>query len=556
LRTVSARAIVLLVWQLAASALFLAAAAVIVGLPPADWGKLDSVHVLVLFLGYLLSTAVPAVYFLAGQRIRPPAIAAVGVLGFLLCWPLALVFEHGLLWLLPFIEGYRQPGDIEWRLPAGQVAAAGVAAIALNLGLAWGSRPRARLLPWVCAAAVVAVVPAVLPLRAGWLYRGLERPSTLWQETTLHALRLDYFRGRIEQPAANGGGLLAVGGRWLLVTGDGRFHVIDLGGPESGLAVQALPYRTPMNAAEFRRDNPGLSTRQLRRFRTMDLLLAGGGSEHLLVSHHHWDAARQCTAVRVSVFDADGQAIAQGTATERWRTLWETADCLPARMHGLPFFDGHRVGGAMLPNGERHFLLALGDQGFDGLAAAPSVSQSQDSEYGKILEIDLRDGAARVYASGLRSPGGFYRAGDTDVWFVEHGPRGGDELNRLRRGANYGWPCRSLGAEYDGFEWPVPAQIDCNRDFEEPAFAWSPSIGTAAVLGVSGPEFARWQGDLLVAGLALRGLTRVHMVDGRPVLAEPIPVFERVRDLAQDAQGRLILWTDNADIVYVRSPTP
>jgi glucose/arabinose dehydrogenase len=136
---------------------------------------------------------------------------------------------------------------------------------------------------------------------------------------------------------------------------------------------------------------------------------------------------------------------------------------------------------------------------------------------------------------------------------TEHGPQGGDELNLVVEGRNYGWPFAILGTQYESHAWPGLQDAEPGVSFQAPAFAWTPSIAPSALLTVEGSEFPSWQGELLVAGLASRALHRIHLEADQPVLSEPIPVYSRVRDMVLDANGRLVLWTDEGDIVLIQS---
>jgi hypothetical protein len=441
-------------------------------------------------------------------------------------------------------------------MPASLPLALGLLAILLNLALLRSSGNSLRLLSRNVTTAALVALLCLLSAGSHRVYRGLDRPQTLDLGSSLHAVRLEYFHERVPPPAVPGGALQAVGERMLLATGDGRLYVLDWLDDARRLAVEALPYRVPMNAAEFGRDNPGLSAWARARFRTLDLLVTrenAGEHGQLLVSHHFWDSARACHVIRISAFASAVSALVAATPREQWRTLYQTSDCLPVALGREAFFAGHQAGGQMAQANAHHILLALGDQGFDGVQTAEAVSQDTNSEHGKVLEIDLRNGSARHFSSGHRSPGGLLVDGHGRIWLAEHGPKGGDELNLLRDGGNYGWPVQSLGARYGGFEWLGPAAGAREAQFESPVFAWTPSIGTSALVSVAGAEFHRWSGDLVVAGLAARALFRVHLQEGRPVLAEPIPVYARVRDILQDERGRLVLWTDEADIILLRA---
>jgi glucose/arabinose dehydrogenase len=119
-----------------------------------------------------------------------------------------------------------------------------------------------------------------------------------------------------------------------------------------------------------------------------------------------------------------------------------------------------------------------------------------------------------VWSLGHRVPQGLsYHAPTSSLWSTEHGPRGGDELNLIRRGANYGWPMISYGTRYDGLAFTTEIKAD---GLEQPIINWTPSIGVSAIAFYGGKQFPRWDGNLLVGSLIQEELYRM-VIDGPTV---------------------------------------
>ena len=153
-----------------------------------------------------------------------------------------------------------------------------------------------------------------------------------------------------------------------------------------------------------------------------------------------------------------------------------------------------------------------------------------------------------IWTFGHRGPQGLaYDPQTRSAWSTEHGPRGGDELNRLLPGRNYGWPLFSDGQNYDGTEVAHGrAESDIRlEDTERPAISWTPAIGVSNLFVYEGAAFPEWQGDFLVASLKAADLIRVEVEDGR-VVSEEILVEDigRIRDIDVDEHGWIYLLLD------------
>jgi glucose/arabinose dehydrogenase len=136
-----------------------------------------------------------------------------------------------------------------------------------------------------------------------------------------------------------------------------------------------------------------------------------------------------------------------------------------------------------------------------------------------------------------------------DVWATEHGPRGGDELNRIEEGQNYGWPLATYGREYHGPRISEHTTLDGARD---PATVWTPCIAPSGLVVYRGDAFPQWQGDVLAGGLLSNDIRRVDVEDGKIVGQDRIHIGQRVRDVREGPDGLIYVVTDEENGSLVR----
>jgi len=214
---------------------------------------------------------------------------------------------------------------------------------------------------------------------------------------------------------------------------------------------------------------------------------------------------------------------------------------------------------AFLPDGT--LLVSVGD-GFDYREHA----QRLDSHLGKIIRleddgsvpadnpfVDRDNALPEIFSLGHRNPQGLVVEPDTGrIWAHEHGPRGGDELNLIRAGANYGWPLVTRGVDYSGAR---VTPFTSRPGMIEPKLGWTPSIAPAGMSRYVGSRFAGWQGDLLVASLVEKTIRRVSLEGERVVADEPLglEIGRRLRDVRVGPDGALYLLVDEkrGEIIYV-----
>lgn len=148
----------------------------------------------------------------------------------------------------------------------------------------------------------------------------------------------------------------------------------------------------------------------------------------------------------------------------------------------------------------------------------------------------------QVWSYGHRNPYGLAQAANGQLWEIEMGPAGGDELNLIERGVNYGYPIVSNGEHYDGR--PIPDH-DTRPEFKAPATWWTPVISPADLLIYGGAAFEDWQGDAFIAGLSSRAVIRVELnEDGTAEEVERYDMGARIRALAETADGHLLVLED------------
>lgn len=177
-----------------------------------------------------------------------------------------------------------------------------------------------------------------------------------------------------------------------------------------------------------------------------------------------------------------------------------------------------------------------------------SSASDQNSYTGKIIKINLIDDQIEIISSGHRNSQGITILNNGKILNTEHGPQGGDEINEIKSGKNYGYPFKVFGTSYGTYEM---AGFGYKKEemFEDPIYYFSPSIGISHLIQVN--EFhEKWKNNLLVGSLKARSLYRVTYEDDKIISVEPIWIGERIRDLLiYDKQ--LFILTDNSNLKII-----
>ena len=395
----------------------------------------------------------------------------------------------------------------------------------------------------------------------GWLPRPIPPSRTVsFVDSSLYPLQITTYSNWLPRSKKNGGGMSRWGSGYLVAAADGTLYLVNESNSGDSLWVDVLPRKVPLNvdqfiegAREVFKDSPSKGV-ESRRFRVAGVLVQEQGHlVHIYAAHHFWHTDGHCFVLRVSYLEGTREQVLDATSALTWRTLYETSPCLALNTEGPRGvrFEGLESGGRMAILNDNELLLSVGDHAFDGIDRPQALARDPANSYGKILRIQLSSGAAEVYSLGHRNPQGLYVEPGGVIWETEHGPRGGDEINLIRRGLDYGWPTVTYGTAYSRHSWPLNPAQGRHEGFEKPIFAFVPAIGVSALTGVTGDRFSEWRDDLLVASLRAQIVWRIRVEDHRVVLAEPIPVKHRVRDLLMALDGRIVVWTDEGDLLFI-----
>lgn len=262
---------------------------------------------------------------------------------------------------------------------------------------------------------------------------------------------------------------------------------------------------------------------------------------------------------------AHGDARANTTRVARARLVDERLEDLEVIFEASPAKDTDvHYGGRMAFLPDETLLITVGD-GFEYREEA----QKTESHLGSVVRINDdgsvpadnpfvgQDGAApELFTIGHRNPQGIaYDPVSERIYQHEHGPKGGDEVNILRPGLNYGWPIATRGVDYSG---ALISPFETYDGMEEPLRVWSPSIAPAGLTVYRGDAFPQWRGDLLVAALVPGNVRRLDIERGQIVDEEILfpEVRERVRDVREAPDGSLYILIDdfNGRILRIAPP--
>lgn len=247
--------------------------------------------------------------------------------------------------------------------------------------------------------------------------------------------------------------------------------------------------------------------------------------------------------------DARNAALGRGTLVceeadacriESLQVIWRQSPKVASPGHF-----SHRI--EFSPDG-RYLFLGSGER----MQGQPA--QGLDNNLGKVLRLNLdgtpadgnpfadRGGVAReIWSYGHRNVAGLQFDLDGQLWDLEHGPRGGDEINRVERGDNYGWPVRSNGDDYSGT--PIPDH-SADDGFHKPAIFWNPVIAPGDFIFYSGKLWPEWRGQALAAGLGTMSIVRVSLEGDKGTEEARYKFDKRLRDIVEAPDGSLYVIED------------
>ncbi|QCR24909.1 PQQ-dependent sugar dehydrogenase [Pontibacter sp. SGAir0037] len=246
-------------------------------------------------------------------------------------------------------------------------------------------------------------------------------------------------------------------------------------------------------------------------------------------------------------------SVARGVLSQDSKSLEQVRVIFQA----MPTYDGDKHFGSRLVFGsDGHLFVTLGER--SDIEIRPQAQQ-MNSHMGKLLRITTegkpapgnpfigQEGALpEIWTVGQRNVQAAAFDAEGRLWTVDMGPQGGDELNLIEKGKNYGWPLVTFGEEYSGE--PVPNAVTTKEGYVDPVYYWDPVISPSGAQFYSGDAFPEWRGNLFIGGLTNKHLVRLQIENGRVTGEEHLlkDRGQRVRDVRQGPDGALYIVTDES----------
>lgn len=252
----------------------------------------------------------------------------------------------------------------------------------------------------------------------------------------------------------------------------------------------------------------------------------------------------------------NGTSVATGVLSEDGSEMTE----VEVIFQQMPAWESTKHFGSRLVWGSNGALFVT--TGERSLPEPRQLAQDVTTHIGKILRVDPMGGAAEgnpeiadaqpeIWSWGHRNVQAAALGPDGELWSIEHGAKGGDELNHVEPGKNYGWPVITYGEDYSGA--PIGEGITDAQEMEQPVYYWDPVIAPSGMAFYEGEMFPEWQGDILVGGLAGQALVRLTLEDGMVTgEARYLQGEGRVRDVDVAQDGAVMILTDADNGALIR----
>jgi glucose/arabinose dehydrogenase len=192
--------------------------------------------------------------------------------------------------------------------------------------------------------------------------------------------------------------------------------------------------------------------------------------------------------------------------------------------------------------------LTIGDLGFDNL-----FDREKRGDLGSVFRIS-RKNVTRI-SQGHRNPQGIVLLNNKDLILSEHGPKGGDEINIIESGVDYGWPFVTYGTEYAPDDYIIPAQTETHEGYRKPIKQWNPSIAPTELIQIPTQKFGKYSGGIAMGTLRENSLVFMRYENKNITDTEIVYIGARIRDLEVLPDKRLIASTDDGRLMIFTSPT-
>ena len=337
----------------------------------------------------------------------------------------------------------------------------------------------------------------------------------------------------IETPTAKVQGSNGERGAALAQLADGR---LLLGGGSTGLTLFLYDLTTQKQTTIGR---AGTSAERINdsRFAITDIavLTQTTDTAQLLISYPRYNTARECVTVVVHSYQAN---LGANPSLKRGKLWFQSNPCVPisAVQHAA---------GRMEVIDSKSAYLTIGDLGYPEIG-----DKAKRGTLGSVMKISATK--ATQISSGHRNAQGILLIGK-DLYTAEHGPRGGDELNLIQQGIDYGWPTVTYGERYSLGDYVKPTNPESHNGFRKPLTYWVPSVAPTELIQLpANSAWGTWSSSIVMGTLREESLIFIQMNNKRVVgQMQTVKVDERIRDLEITKDGSIIATTDSGKLLLI-----
>lgn len=273
------------------------------------------------------------------------------------------------------------------------------------------------------------------------------------------------------------------------------------------------------------------------RFAITDIavLASDNKSASVLISYPIYNKTSKCVVVKLSAYEV---ALTEKPKLSKVKDWFTSKPCVPVSAV-------QHAAGRLEVIDKANAYLTIGDLGFKKIG-----SKSARGDLGSVFKV----GANKVekISSGHRNQQGIVLIG-TDLYTSEHGPRGGDELNLIKKGVDYGWPSVTYGDRYSFFDYVKPARPGTHEGFEKPLYYWVPSVAPTELIQLpTSSTWGSWSEQLVMGTLANQTLIFIQLLAKQRVGAVvSVDVGQRIRDLEVTSTGSILATTDSGQLLFI-----
>ena len=321
-------------------------------------------------------------------------------------------------------------------------------------------------------------------------------------------------------------------GAALAVMADGRI-LLGGGGNGSSLFIHDTVKKSTILAGRAIKATERLND---SRFAITDIgILAESATRaDLLISFPTYNRAKDCVSVHLYRYTLN---LASKPSLTRGKLWFKSNPCVPVSAV-------QHAAGRLAVIDKKSAYLTIGDLGYSEI---DNVNRRGD--LGSVFKVSAT--TREKISTGHRNQQGILLIGK-DLYTSEHGPRGGDELNIIEKGVDYGWPAVTYGEQYSSGDYVRPKETGNHDGYRKPLTYWVPSVAPTELVQLNGSGWGPWSGQIVMGTLRDESLIFIELLDAKRVgEITTQPVNERIRDLEIGAQGEMIATTDSGKLLFI-----